>query len=117
MGRKRYQMIFIPDLIAASWGTVQSDPNIKAQLKIGDMFYDIDLLKISYLSSFASFQRNSQPQALEFIHNAILLFGIALKGLESGYKSRFHSLLADISQYDTLYKTYGLLGMDVTGGE
>ena len=53
--------------------------HLKTKLKIGDLIYGIDLLKIPYLSSFVGFQRSSQIQTSELIHNAISFFDIALK--------------------------------------
>jgi hypothetical protein len=79
--------------------------------------YDIDLSKIPYLSSFVNFQANAQPQSTEFVHEPILLFDIALKGIESGYRQCFRSLPADLSQHRTLCDTYHFLHVDVLGGQ
>lgn len=89
----------------------------KTAIKIGDVPYEIDLSLIPYLTSFARFQRVAQPQATEFMHNAIPLFDTALKGVELGYRHCFRSLSAELSQYHTLCETYDFLGVDVLGGQ
>ena len=73
------------------------------------MQYDIDISRIPYLSSFVNFQANARPQSTEFVHEPILLFDIALKGVESGYRQCFRSLPADLSQHHTLCDTYHFL--------
>jgi hypothetical protein len=73
------------------------------------MRYDIDVSKIPYLSSFVDFQANTQPQSTEFVHGPILLFNVALKGIESGYRQCFRSLPADLSQHHILCDTYDFL--------
>ena len=80
------------------------------------MHYDIDITRIPYLSSFVSFQANAQPQSTELIHEPILLFDIAVKGIESGFRQCFRSLPADLSQYHTLCDTYRFLQVDVLSG-
>jgi hypothetical protein len=79
--------------------------------------YDIDVSKISYLSSFVDFQVNAQPQSIEFVHGPIPLFDVALKGIESGYRQCFRSLPADLSQHRILCNTYDFLCIDVLGGQ
>jgi hypothetical protein len=79
--------------------------------------YDIDVSKIPYLSSFVDFQANAQPQSIDFVHDPIPLFDIALKGIESGYRQCFRSLPADLSQHRVLCETYDYLRIDVLGGQ
>jgi hypothetical protein len=79
--------------------------------------YDIDVSKIPYLSSFVDFQATARPQSAEFVHEPILLFDIALKGIESGYRQCFRSLPADLSQHHILCDTYHFLHVDVLGGQ
>lgn len=87
----------------------------KTKLKIGDISYDINLSMIPYLRSFVDFQQKAQPQVSKFDHGAIPLFGVALKGIEMGYRHCLRSLPADVSQYHTLCETYDFLGVDVLG--
>ena len=81
------------------------------------MRYEIDVSKIPYLLSFVAFQANAQPQSTELIHGPIPVFGIALKGIESGYRQCFRSLPADLSEYRILCDTYDFLRVDVLGGQ
>jgi hypothetical protein len=91
--------------------------SLKTAIRIGDVYYDIDVSKIPYLSSFVNFQTNAQPQTVEFVHGPIPLFDVALKGMESGYRQCFRSLPADLSQHHTLCETYELLCIDILGGQ
>ena len=89
----------------------------RTAIRIGNVHYDIEISKIPYLSSFVNFQENAQSQSKEFVHDPIPLFDVALKGIESGYRQRFRSLPADISQYHALCDTYDFLCADVLGGQ
>jgi len=75
--------------------------------------YHIDVSKIPYLESFVRLQKVTQPESTEFDHESINLFDVALKGIESGYRQCFRSLLTDLSQYRTLFQTYKFLNVDV----
>ena len=86
-------------------------------IRIGDVRYDIDVFKISYLSSFVDFQANAQSQSTEIIHDSISVFDIALKGIESGYRQCFRSLSADLFQHRIFCDTYDFLRVDVLGGQ
>ena len=89
---------------------------MRTTIKIGNMDYNIDVLKIPYLASFVRHQKVTQPEATEFIHEPINLFDVALKGVESGYRQCFRSLPTDLSQYRTLFETYKFLHIDVLSG-
>lgn len=91
--------------------------NQKTAVRIGDVNYSVDVLKIPYLSHFISFERNAKPGSSELVHDAIPLFDVALKGVESGYRHCFRSLPADLSQFRTLCETYEFLCVDVLGGK
>jgi hypothetical protein len=52
-----------------------------------------------------------------FVHGPILLFDVALKGIESGYRHCFRSLPPDLSQHHTLCDTYHFLNVDILGGQ
>jgi hypothetical protein len=94
----------------------ESDPR-RTRIKIGDTFYKVDISAIPYFSAFVRFQRHSQPENTDLIHGNIALFDVALKGLESGYRTCFRSLQGDISQYHILCDTYDFLGIDVLAGQ
>jgi hypothetical protein len=79
--------------------------------------YDIEVSKIPYLSTFVNFQDNAQQQPAEYVHGPILLFDVALKGIESGYRQCFRSIPPDLSQHHTLCETYEFLGVDILGGQ
>ena len=89
----------------------------KTAITIGDASYNIEVLKIPYLASFVDFQTKAQPQTTEFIHGPIPLFDVALKGIESGYRQCFRSLLPDLSQFNLLCDTYELLCVDILGAQ
>jgi hypothetical protein len=89
----------------------------KTAVKIGDVNYNVELSKIPYLSHFVSFQRNAKPESTAFVHEAIPLFDVAVKGVESGYRHCFRSVPAELSQYQTLCETYDFLCVDVLGGQ
>lgn len=71
-----------------SLATATTGPSQTA-ITIGDKQYEIDISKFPYLSSFVDFQKNINPEATEFIHDAIPLFDVALKGITSGYRQCF----------------------------
>ena len=96
--------------------TTATTTTSKTAIRIGDVHYDIELSKIPYLSSFVSFQQNTQAPSQEFVHGPIPLFDIALKGIESGYRQCFRLLPADLAQHHTLCETYEFLCVDVLGG-
>lgn len=89
----------------------------KTKIRIGEVMYEIEVSRIPYLSSFIRFEGKSKNQTSEFSHKSIPLFDTALKGLESGYRSCFRSLPADLSQFHTLCDTYDFLGIDVLEGQ
>ncbi|QKX63694.1 uncharacterized protein TRUGW13939_10865 [Talaromyces rugulosus] len=89
----------------------------KTKIRIGEVLYNIDISRIPYLSAFVRFPRTAQPQTSEFVHGPIPLFDTALKGLESGYRTCFRSLPADLSQFHTLCDTYDFLKIDVLEGQ
>jgi hypothetical protein len=91
--------------------------SLRTTIKIGDAYYDIEVSKIPYLSSFVDFQATSQPQSTDFVHGPIPLFDVALKGIESGYRQCFRSLPPELSQHHTLCETYRFLGVDILGGQ
>ena len=86
-------------------------------IRIGDVRYNIDVFKISYLLFFVDFQVNASSQSTELVHDSIPLFDIALKGIESGYRQCFRFLSADFSQHRILCDTYDFLRVDVLGGQ
>lgn len=86
-------------------------------IKIGDVQYEIEVLKIPYLASFVDFQAISRPESTQFVHGPIPLFDIALKGIISGYRQCFRSLPADLSQHHTLCETYEFLCVDILAGQ
>lgn len=90
--------------------------DLKATIKIGHVDYRIHLSKMPYLASFVQLQSAAQPEATHFIHGAIDLFDVALKGVESGYRQCFRSLPTDLSKYHTLFETYKYLQVDVLSG-
>ncbi|XP_014550689.1 hypothetical protein COCVIDRAFT_114847 [Bipolaris victoriae FI3] len=61
-------------------------------------------------------EKGDQYKSTEIVHEDILLFNIALKGIESGYHDCFRSMPSDISSYRTLCATYGSLRVDVCKG-
>ncbi|ORY10797.1 hypothetical protein BCR34DRAFT_485103 [Clohesyomyces aquaticus] len=60
--------------------------------------------------------KGDQHKSTEIIHEAIPLFDVALKGIESGYRQCFRSLSSDIILYRTLCGTYDFLHVDVCKG-
>lgn len=68
----------------------------KTAVRTGDVNYSVDISKIPYLSHFVSFQRNAKPGSSENVHDAIPLFDVALKGVESGYRHCLRSLPAEL---------------------
>jgi len=74
---------------ATAFATTTIVTSLRTTIKIGDAYYDIEVSKIPYLSSFVDFQATSQPQSTDFVHGPIPLFDIALKGIESGYRQCF----------------------------
>ena len=63
---------------------------------------------------------NRQPQLnnqQSYVHGSVLLFDIALKGIESGYRQYFRSIPADLCQHHTLCETYEFLGVDILDGQ
>ena len=88
----------------------------KTPVTIGNVRYEID---VSLIPRFASLVLNSgdnPPQPMEIIHEAIPLFDVALKGIESGYRQCFRSMSGDIALYRTLCGTYDFLHVDVCKG-
>ncbi|KAL2820988.1 hypothetical protein BDW59DRAFT_174311 [Aspergillus cavernicola] len=100
------------ELIKSLNETSEPKPS-RAAIKIGDVFFDVDLTTIPYLASFVQNQHATQPGASEYVHSPIPLFDTALKGITSGFRQCFRSLPADLSQYHTLCGTYHLLRADV----
>ena len=81
------------------------------------LWYSIEVSKVPYLASFASFQHSAKSQSKILTHGPIPLFDTALKGIESGYRQCFRLLPADLSQHHTLCETYDFLQVDVLGGQ
>jgi hypothetical protein len=90
--------------------------HLMAKIKMGDKTYSVPIAKSPYLASFVQRQKVAQPDATEFAHEPIKMFGVALKGLESGYRQCFRSLPIQVSQYQTLFETYQLLGIEILRG-
>lgn len=86
-------------------------------IRIGEKHYDIDISKIPYLSSFASFQQKSSLTSEYLVHGPIPLFDIALQGIERGYRQCLRLLPADLSQHQTLCETYDFLRVDVLASQ
>ncbi|KAF2790757.1 hypothetical protein K505DRAFT_351745 [Melanomma pulvis-pyrius CBS 109.77] len=59
---------------------------------------------------------DNSSQSTEIIHEAIPLFDVALKRIESGYRQCFPSMSSDIALYRTLCGTYDFLHVDVCKG-
>lgn len=95
--------------------TLASPP--KTAIKIGDKHYDIEVSKIPYLASFASFEANAHPDATSLVHGPIPLIDAALKGIELGYRHCFRCMPAELSQHHILSETYDFLGVDVLDGQ
>jgi hypothetical protein len=89
----------------------------KTTCKIGETFYNVDISKIPYFWAAVGFERLSPLQSVDFNHEDIALFDVALRDLESGYRECFCSLSGDISQYHTLRQTYFFLRVDVLAGQ
>ncbi|MCJ1309131.1 hypothetical protein MMC25_002786 [Agyrium rufum] len=97
--------------------TTTTTTTSKTAITVGGVHYDIDITKIPHLSSFVNFQANAQGQSTELVHEPTLLFDIALKGIESGYRQCFRSLPTDLFQHHTLCDTYHFLHVDILGGQ
>jgi hypothetical protein len=50
---------------------------------------------------------------MELAHGPIPLFGMALKGIESGYRQYFRCLPTELAQYQILCETFKFLEVDV----
>jgi hypothetical protein len=63
-------------------------------------------------------QDSVQHPSTEFIHGPIPPFGIALKGIESGYRQCFRFISGDLSQHHRiLCETYAFVGINVIDGQ
>lgn len=80
------------------------------------MRYEIDLSRIPRLASLVLNSSESSTHSTEIIHEAIALFDVALKGVETGYRQCFRSMPSDITRYRTLCATYDFLRVDVCKG-
>lgn len=87
-----------------------------ASIKVGNKDYTVDIVKMPFFAPLVHLQQDKQPEAQLFVHRPINLFDVALKGVESGYRHCIRSLPTDLSQYNILFDTYKVLGVDVLGG-
>ncbi|KAI0569391.1 hypothetical protein PtrSN002B_011785 [Pyrenophora tritici-repentis] len=88
----------------------------KTLITIGNVRYKTDVSRIPRLASLVLNSGDSSSQLTEIIHEAIPLFDVALKGIESGYRQCFRSMSSDITLYRTLCDTYDFLHVDVCKG-
>ncbi|KZM27763.1 isoprenoid biosynthetic process [Ascochyta rabiei] len=86
---------------------------VKTPITIGNVRCETDVSRIPRLASPVLNSGDSSSQLTEIIHEAIPLFDVALKGIESGYRQCFRSMSSDITLYRTLCDTYDFLHVDV----
>tara|TARA_R110002003_G_scaffold2519_1_gene24403 strand:+ start:461 stop:1141 length:681 start_codon:yes stop_codon:yes gene_type:complete len=88
----------------------------KTPITIGNVRYEIDVSRIPLLATLALESRENSPHSSEIVHEAIPLFDVALKGIESGYRQCFRLMSCHITAYRTLCNTYDFLQVDVCRG-
>jgi hypothetical protein len=88
----------------------------KTPITIGNVRYEIDVSRIPRLAFLVLNSGDNSSQPTEIIHEAIPLFDVALKGIESGYRQCFRSMSSDITLYRTLCGTFEFLHVDVCKG-
>ncbi|KAH7092357.1 hypothetical protein FB567DRAFT_625376 [Paraphoma chrysanthemicola] len=88
----------------------------KVKITIGNERYEVDVSGIPRFATLVPKNGDNATQSTEFVHEAIPLFDIALKGVESGYRQCFRLMSVHITAYQTLCNTYELLQVDVCKG-
>ncbi|KAK7178333.1 hypothetical protein PSPO01_15621 [Paraphaeosphaeria sporulosa] len=88
----------------------------KTPITIGNVRHEIDVSQIPRFASLVVNSGSNSSRSTEIVHEAIPLFDVALKGIESGYRQCFRSMSSDVSHYRTLCGTYDFLHVDVCKG-
>jgi hypothetical protein len=78
--------------------------------------YEIDVSQIPRLADLVLKNGDSSSIPTEIVHEAVPLFDVALKGIESGYRQCFRLMSREITDYRTLCETYDFLQVDVCKG-
>ncbi|CAG5187432.1 uncharacterized protein ALTATR162_LOCUS11717 [Alternaria atra] len=89
---------------------------VMTPITVGKVRYEIDISRIPRLASLVLTSNPNLSQSTEIIHEAIPLFDVAFKGIESGYRQCFRLMSTDITSYRTLCDTYDFLHVDVCQG-
>lgn len=88
----------------------------RTPITIGNVRYEIHVSRIPRLASLVLNSVDSSAHSTKIIHEAIPLFDVALKGIESGYRKCFRSISSDIIRCRTLCDTNDFLHVDVCKG-